>query len=32
MKFCLEGVYSDVLKGLGHLTFHAKFYAGGVNE
>lgn len=32
MKFCLEGVYSDVLKGSGHMTFHAKFYTVGVNE
>lgn len=31
MKFCLEGVYSDVVKGLGHVTFHAKFHTGGVN-
>lgn len=32
MKFGLEDFCSEVLEGLGHMSFHATFYTVGEND
>lgn len=32
MKFGLDDIWSEVLEGLGHMSFHAMFYTVGEND